>query len=98
MKRTESVRKDDGKLFLSIVKPFKPVSSQTIARWIVNTIKMAYGENDFKVNAHSTRAIGPSWALFNRASMRNILESADWSRDTTFTKFYFRNKDVKVLT
>ncbi|CAC5394889.1 unnamed protein product [Mytilus coruscus] len=71
LKRTEKVRKDEGKLFLSLVKPFKPVSSQTIARWIVNTIKMAYGEDDFKVNAHSTRAIGPSWALFNGASMKN---------------------------
>ncbi|CAC5421396.1 unnamed protein product [Mytilus coruscus] len=60
LKRTEKVRKDEGKLFLSLVKPFKPVSSQTIARWIVNTIKMAYGEDDFKVNADSTRAIGPS--------------------------------------
>ncbi|CAC5426474.1 unnamed protein product [Mytilus coruscus] len=98
LKRTEKVRKDEGKLFLSLVKPFKPVSSQTIARWIVNTIKMAYGEDDFKVNAHSTRAIGPSWALFNGASMKSILESADWSTDTTFTKFYFRNVDVKVLT
>ncbi|CAC5404484.1 unnamed protein product [Mytilus coruscus] len=52
--RTEKVRKDEGKLFLSLVKPFKPVSSQTIARWIVNTIKIAYGEDDFKVNSHST--------------------------------------------
>ncbi|CAC5381165.1 unnamed protein product [Mytilus coruscus] len=69
----------------SRVKPFKPVSSQTIARWIVNTIKMAYGEDDFKVNAHSTRAIGPSWALFNGASMKSILDSADCSTDTTFT-------------
>ncbi|CAC5376712.1 unnamed protein product [Mytilus coruscus] len=81
----------------SRVKPFKPVSSQTIARWIVNTIKMAYGEDDFKVNAHSTRAIGPSWALFNGASMKSILESADWSIwIQLFTKFYFRNVDVKV--
>lgn len=58
---------------------------------------MAYREDDFKVNAHSTRAIGPSWSLFNGASMNSILESADWSNDTTFTKFYFRNVDVKVF-
>lgn len=58
---------------------------------------MAYGEDDFKVNAHSTRAIGPSWALCNGASMKSILESADWSTHTTFTKIYFRNVDLKVL-
>ena len=98
LKRTEETRKDEGKLFLSTVKPFKPVTSQTISRWLVNTIKMAYENTDFKVKAHSTRAIGPSWALFNGASMKSILESADWSTDTTFIKFYLRNVDVKVLS
>ncbi|CAC5420599.1 unnamed protein product [Mytilus coruscus] len=88
-------KKDEGKLFLSTVKPFKPVTSQTISRWLVNTIKMAYENTDLKVKAHSTRAIGPSWALFNGASMKSILESADWSTDTTFIKFYLRNVDVK---
>lgn len=49
------------------------------------------------VKAHSTRAIGPSWALFNGASMYAILEAADWSRESTFTKFYLRDVDVSVL-
>lgn len=80
------------------MKPFKPVSSQTIARWIVNSIKMAYGEDKFKVYAHYTRAIGPSWALFNAASINGILESADWTTDTTFNKLYFRNVKMKKKT
>ena len=50
-----------------------------------------------KVKAHSTRAIGPSWALFNGASMRSILGAADWSKESTFIQFYFRNVDVEVL-
>ncbi|CAC5415908.1 unnamed protein product [Mytilus coruscus] len=93
LKRKEELRKDEGKLFLSTVKPLKPVTSQTISRWLVNTIKMAYENPNFKVKAHSSRAIGPSWALFNGASMKSILESADWSTDTTFIKFYLRNVD-----
>ena len=75
-------------------KPHQPVSCQTISRWIVDTIKMAYDE-DKKVKAH--RAIGPSWALFNGASMRSIMETADWSRESTFTKFYLKDVQNSVL-
>lgn len=52
LKRTEEMRKDEVKLFLATVKPFKPVTAQTISKWIVNTIKMAYENKDFKVRAH----------------------------------------------
>ena len=59
---------------------------------------MAYdGDKALKVKAHSIRAIGPSWDLYNGASMNSILESADWSKDSTFTRFYLRSVDVKVL-
>ena len=95
LSKTETLREsntDKTKLFISIVKPHRPVSRQTIAKWIVNTIKLAY-ESDIQVKAHSTRAIGPSWALFRGASMCSILQAADWSRETTFVKFYLRNVD-----
>ena len=48
------------------------------------------------MKAHSTRAVGPSWALYNGASMRSILEAADWTKDSTFIQFYLRNVGVKV--
>ena len=38
--------------------------------------------------------IGPFWALFNDASMKAILEAADWSKETTFTKFYLRDENI----
>lgn len=44
-----------------------------------------------KVKGHSTRAIGPSWALYNGASMSNILDAADWSKESTFVRFYLRD-------
>ena len=59
------------KLFVSIVKPHQPVSTQTISKWIVSTIRIAY-DRDIKTTGHSTRAIGPSWALFKGASMHSI--------------------------
>ena len=102
LRKTESFRRkpdgsDQPKLFLAVKEPHQPVSRQTIARWITSTIKMAY-DKDIKVNAHSTRAIGPSWALFNGASMSSILSAADWSSESTFAKFYLRNVDVSVLS
>ena len=102
LKQTKVLRiKLDGtqekKIFLALNKPHQPVSTQTISNWIVQTIKMAYEDKSVKVKAHSTRAIGPSWALYKGASMKSILDVADWSKETTFTKFYLRNIDVEVL-
>lgn len=99
LKRTEQLKlrkKDQTKLFLSLNAPPKPVSTQTISRWIVNTIKMAYDDN-IKVRGHSKRAISPSWALFNGASMSAISNSADWKSESSFTKYYLKNVDVPVL-
>ena len=101
LKRTYKFRKgSDGnevlQLFLGISKPHKPVSRQTISNWIVKTIQMAYDEEK-NVKAHSTRSIGPSWALFKGASMSSILETADWARETTFTKFYLKNVESSVV-
>lgn len=86
------------KLFLALNAPHKPVSSVTISKWIVSTIRMAYEDSSLKVKAHSTRAIAPSWALYNGASTKSILDAADWSSESTFAKFYLRDMDVqKVL-
>ena len=100
LKKTEAFRReeksDELKLFLSFIEPHRPVSSQTIGKWLVNTIKLAC-DNDIKVTAHSTRAIGPSWALFKVISMSSIIEAADWKTESTFTKFYYRIVDNCVL-
>ena len=94
IKRTSQFRNGENKLFLSFNKPHKAVSSQTISSWIVSVIRQAYGnQTDLKVKAHSTRAIGPSWALFKGASLNSVLEAADWSSDMTFKKFYYRQMD-----
>ena len=53
---------------------------------------MAYNRKHIKVKAHSTRGIGMSWALFNEASLKSALDSAaDWSKESTFTRFYLRD-------
>ena len=85
-------------MFLSVNNPHKPVTCQTISIWIVSTIQMAYSDKKKAVKAQSTRAIGPSWALFKGSSMKTIMESADWSRESTFIKFYLRNLEPNVLS
>ena len=102
LKKTQLLRvSSDGtverKIFLALNKPHQAVSTQTISNWIVQTIRMAYDDQKLKVKAHSTRAIGPSWALYKGASMKSILDAADWSKESTFTQFYLRKLDVEVL-
>ena len=50
-----------------------------------------------KVKGHSTRSIGPSWALFKGAPLKDVLDSADWSRSSTFVKFYFKDVSFDFL-
>ena len=79
--------------FISYQKPHNSVSKQTIASWIVNVVKQADDDSNLKVNAHSTWAIDPSWALFKGASLSSLLEAADWSKDSVFKRFYNRQID-----
>ena len=77
------------------------MTAQTISKWIVKTIKFAYKESNksvVKVKGHSTRSVGPSWALFKGVSMKDVMESADWSRETTFVKHYLTAVNVDFLT
>ena len=98
LEKTKSMRKTgNSKLFLALKEPHDPVSAQTISHWIVQLIKSANTETNLKVKAHSTRAIGSSWALFKGASMKSVLESADWSSESTFCRFYFRDLEATVL-
>ena len=93
MNRTSKLRKVNN-LFISYQKPHGSVSKLTISSWIVNVVKQAYDNSDLKINAHSTRAIGPSWALFKGVSLASILEAADWSKDSVFKRFYYRQLDT----
>ena len=104
LKRTEEFRKDKDqevlKLFLSTRKPHKSVSTQTISRWIVDVVKFCYmsqKKSVKNVKGHSTRSVGPSWALFKGATLQQIMDSADWSRETTFTRHYLKSINVDFM-
>ena len=106
LERTHDLRlEEDGHLsdlFISYVRPYKPVTTQTISKWLVAVIECAYKEqkkslDSKRLRAHSTRSVSSSWALFKGASMKSILEAGDWSRQSTFTRFYLKNVNTEVL-
>ena len=76
--RTEKCR--TSSLFVATVAHFGAVSSTTLSKWLVECIKMAGPEAIFadKVRAHDTKALSTSWALFNGASVTDIVKAAYW--------------------
>ena len=90
LKRTKLVRGDCKKLFISYKKPHRAVSSSTLARW-VRTVLQSSGVIGY--GAHSTRGAATSAALMTGLPLHTILKAADWSRESTFTKFYRRGVD-----
>lgn len=79
----------ENKLFLSYVRPHKPVTSQRIAHWLKMTLDLS-GIDTKTFSAHSTRGASTSAALAKGVSMAEILQTADWSGESTFRTFYHR--------
>ena len=83
-------------LFISYVKPHKPVTSATIARWVKTVLSLAGIDGVF--TAHSTRGASASAAARAGVALSDIMEAADWSRESTFKKFYHRPTQKSVFT
>ena len=91
-KRTISFRSeqdDSNRLLLSYIRPHKPITSDTLSRWILEMLKNA-GIDTKIFKAHSTRSATSSAAVRNNCSLKDILALADWSSDSTFKRFYYR--------
>ena len=87
---TEAIRPvDSHSLFISYVKPHKPVTSQRIAHWIKDLLTEA-GVNTAVFKAHSVRGASTSAAVAKGVSIQDVLKTADWSKEPTFRKFYYR--------
>ena len=85
--RTLPIRKTSKQLLLSYQKPHKPVSSETIGKWIEKTLTRA--GIDIKVfGAHSTRSASTSAAKVGNIPVGIIMNAAGWSNTRTFSKFY----------
>lgn len=90
--RTKSLRgSGQSQLLLSFVKPYKPVSRDTVTRWVRCTLALA-GIDITKYSAHSTRAASVSAASRANVNIDDILQTAGWSSECCFARFY--NKPI----
>ena len=91
--RSETLRFRSGhfvsKLFLSLIRPYNPVSSRTIARWIMSVLQSA-GIDTSKFKAHSVRGAATSRAYFTGTPVADILKMTDWSSEHVFRRHYLR--------
>jgi len=84
-----------SQLFLSHTNPHKPVSSDTIARWLKETLKDA-GINTDIFTAHSTRSASTSKAKAQGATIEEILNRGTWSSKTHTWQKYYRKEVVRI--
>ena len=74
---------------LSYVKPYKPVGTSSVGRWIKLVLNPS-GIDVKKFKAHSTRAAAAKAS--KNTTTDEILKHIGWSRESTFQKYY--NKPV----
>ena len=90
---TKGIRGDEQQLFISVQKPHKAVSKESISRWIRVVMEEAGIDTD-TYKSHSTRAAASSAAKRENYPIDSILEMAGWSNNRTFKRFY----DKVILT
>lgn len=88
---TDTLRSEvnEHRLFIGSVKPHKPVTGSTIARWIKKQLEEA-GVDTSTFSAHSTRGAAASKAATLGVPIQSILSAADWASESTFSRFYRR--------
>lgn len=86
-KRTAPLRGKQKQLFISFKKPYKPISVQTISRWLVQTLRLCNVNN---CTGHSTRSVGATSAAQAGVNIDSILSAGDWSNANTFKRFYYK--------
>jgi hypothetical protein len=96
LKRSKSIRSSGlRRLFVSLNANYeKDISKATLARWVVETIKLAYskaGSTPLSTKPHELRAIAASLAAAHNVALSSILDAAFWKSENTFINFYLRD-------
>jgi len=90
MKRTSGLRSDSHtQLLISYVKPYGPVSRDTVSRWCKVVLSLA-GIDVSIFKAHSTRSAASSFLAEKNVCLKDIMLSAGWSNESTFQRFYHK--------
>ncbi|XP_072180202.1 uncharacterized protein [Diadema setosum] len=94
LRRTASFRSGNRYLVLSVNRPHRNVSPQTISRWLKGVLQSA-GIDTATYKGHSTRAASTSAALRGGTDIDTILSTAGWSSARTFARFYQKPIELK---
>ena len=85
IERTQDLRQTQ-QLLLSLRPPHKAASKAVIARWLEQVI----AESGQKGTGGSVRSAATSKAISAGISTEMVLKAGDWSRESTFRRFYFK--------
>ena len=85
--KTKYIWQNETNLFISFLKPNKPVGVKTISWWIKESLKTA-GVNVEHYQGHSLRSAGASAAKSNGGNISDLLLTGGCSNEKTFAKFY----------
>ena len=89
MKRTETLRNLENKLFITFIKPNKAVSRDTISRWTKQVLKNS-GIDTKIFTSHSTRAASATKAHQKEIPLDTILNTIGWESAKKFQKYYHK--------
>ena len=82
---------NSSQLFIGLIKPYKPVTPSTIARWL-KSILSSSGVDTNIAKAHSVRG-ATTTAAANAGVTTNdihVLKAADWSSESVFQRLYYK--------
>ena len=87
-------------LFISFQRPYAAVSSATIGRWVKEVMQKS-GLDTSIFTPHSLRAASTSAAARKNVPLDTILNTAGWSNESTFRKYYdkpLKQCDMQLVT
>lgn len=91
--KTALLRNNCDYLFISFLKPYAVVTSQTLSRWLCNVLKLANVDIS-TFSGHSFRHAATSKAFVKGINTDTIFQRVGWSgRSKMFAKFYNRPID-----
>ena len=76
-------------LSVSYAKPHNPITAPTLSRWLRIVSKNAGIDTDIFM-AHSVRVASRTAAVSSNVPLDHVMKMADWSRVSSFQKFYFK--------
>ena len=83
--RTQAVRETE-QLFVTVIPPHKAVSKTVISAWLSQVIRLSGQQG----TGGSVRSSATSKAVSFGSSVEAVLKAGDWSRESTFRRFYFK--------